>query len=133
MAISNLYCKYLGDRVSARIEVARTIKSAFVVSFLGVALSACVTDAEFLAQNSPAAIQAAESRGKFELNCPDVTSSILSQKIDEAVTVRAGYSWAEYTIGIRGCGKQAVYITICRDQDNCNALAQTGRVLDSIQ
>ena len=44
-----------------------------------------------------------------------------------------GYEWTEYTIGVRGCGKQVVYETMCRDPDNCNAFAQTGRVLDAVQ
>lgn len=44
-----------------------------------------------------------------------------------------GYEWTEYTIGVRGCGKQAVYETMCRDPDNCNAFAQTGRVLEGGQ
>jgi len=35
---------------------------------------------------------------------------------------------AEYTIGVRGCGRQAVYLTYCRDASDCNAVAQTGRV-----
>lgn len=122
--------EYHGSRLMARVSGWKAIKPLFILPFLSLPLTACVTDAEFLAQNSSAALAAAESRGKFELNCPQVSSSILSQKIDEAVTVRAGYSWAEYTIGIRGCGKQAVYITVCRDQNNCNALAQTGRVLE---
>lgn len=123
--IQHTFCS---SSVIARVCAWKTIKTLFILPLLSLPLSACVTDAEFLAQNSSAALNAAESRGKFELNCPQVTSSILSQKIDEAV--RAGYAWAEYTVGIRGCGKQAVYITVCRDQDNCNALAQTGRVLE---
>jgi hypothetical protein len=35
---------------------------------------------------------------------------------------------AEYTIGVRGCGRQAIYLTYCRDPSDCNAIAQTGRV-----
>jgi hypothetical protein len=89
----------------------------------------CVTDAQYLAQNSSAALTAAESRAKFELNCPQVEASILSQKVGAIEGIRAGIDWTEYTIGVRGCGRQAVYITACQDPSTCNAFAQTGRIL----
>ncbi|MFR0691389.1 hypothetical protein ACLUTX_18485 [Enterobacterales bacterium AE_CKDN230030158-1A_HGKHYDSX7] len=34
----------------------------------------------------------------------------------------------EYTIGARGCGCQAVYITYCLDPDTCKAISDTARV-----
>lgn len=103
-------------------------------------LGGCVTDAQFLAQNSPGALQTAESRGKFELNCPTVQSTILSQKVTQSLQTGGPYGWrgmgpqmvgpwTEYTIGVRGCGREVVYVTICRDANNCNALAQTASVL----
>lgn len=94
-------------------------------------VSGCVTDAQFLAQNSPAALTTAENRAKFELNCPQVDASILSQKVMNIQGVRFGYEWAEYTIGVRGCGREAVYMTTCQDPSTCNAYAQTGRILPS--
>ena len=40
-----------------------------------------------------------------------------------------GGMWrAEYTIGVRGCGRQVVYITVCLDNENCNAISDTGDV-----
>lgn len=105
-------------------------------------LAGCVTDAEFLAQNSPAALRAVESRGKFELNCPEVQSTVLSQKVVEGI--QGGYGgfrgagtgawagpWTEYTIGVRGCGREAVYMAVCRDENNCNAFSQTAQVLET--
>jgi|APLak6261660231_1056022.scaffolds.fasta_scaffold03190_2 hypothetical protein len=106
---------------------------------LPLLLSGCATEAEFLAQNAPTALKTALTRGQFELNCPQATGTVLSQKVTYinglGVGMRggAGYEWTEYTIGVRGCGKQVVYETLCRDQDNCNALAQTGRILDGGQ
>jgi len=38
----------------------------------------------------------------------------------------------EHTIGVRGCGKQAVYVVYCRDPNDCNALAQTDRGITAI-
>jgi len=111
------------------------ISNGLVATLFTVVLSACATEAQFLAQNSPAAIQTAESRAKFELDCPQVQTTILSQKVVESIQ---GYAWrgarmhagpwTEYTIGVRGCGRQAVYLAVCRDPANCNAVSQGGDV-----
>lgn len=37
----------------------------------------------------------------------------------------------EYTVGVSGCGKRAVYLTICRDAENCNALGDSARIDES--
>jgi hypothetical protein len=79
-----------------------------------------------LTQNAPSALQTAESRARFELNCPNVQASILSQKIVQGWR----FDGAEYTVGVRGCDRQAVYVTFCRDPQDCNALSQTGRISD---
>ena len=89
------------------------------------ALSGCMSDQEFIASNQQAAIGATESRAKFELNCQQVSSSILSSKVTQN---RIGYQRTEYTIGVRGCGRQATYLTYCLDSTNCNALSDTARV-----
>jgi hypothetical protein len=94
-------------------------------------VSGCVTDAQFLAQNSSAALTTAENRAKFELNCPQVASSILSQKVMDIQGVRFGYEWTEYTISVRGCGRETIYMTTCQDPSTCNAYSQTGRILPS--
>lgn len=98
-------------------------------------LTGCATDAEFLAENASAALQTAEVRGKFELACPDVQTAILSRKVTQSIHgygwrgagIHAG-PWTEYTIGVRGCGRQAVYMTVCRDPNNCNAFSQSGQI-----
>jgi len=83
--------------------------------------SACVSP---LVQNAPAAMQAATSRARFELNCPEVQATVLSQKIIQGFR----FEGSEYTIGVRGCDRQAIYVTYCGEMENCNALSQTGRV-----
>ena len=77
-----------------------------------------------LAQNSAAALQTAQRRGQFELDCPQVDAEVLSQKTVEGIR----WELAEYTIGVRGCGRQAIYLTYCRDPEDCNAFAQSGRI-----
>lgn len=109
---------------------------------LPLIISACATEAQFLAQNAPSALNTALARGRFELNCPQASGTVLSQKVTYINGIGmgmgmgmggGGYEWTEYTIGVRGCGKSAVYETMCRDQDNCNAFANTGQILNSLQ
>ncbi len=87
-----------------------------------------VSCVNILAQNAPAALRTAESRAQFEMNCGQVEASMLSQKTVEGIR----FEGSEHTIGVRGCGKQAVYVVYCRDQNNCNALAQTDRGIVAI-
>jgi hypothetical protein len=96
-----------------------------------VVVSGCATQQQFLDQIQPTALGAAQSRAQFELNCPSVTTSILSRKMIQPVWV-GGIERAEYTIGVSGCGKRSVYMAVCPDSSNCNAFAQTGRVIDSL-
>jgi hypothetical protein len=93
-----------------------------VLAFCG---AACV---DILAQNGPAALRTAESRAQFEMNCPQVQTTVISQKTIEGVR----FEGSEHTIGVRGCGKQAVYVVYCRDPRDCNALAQTDRGITAI-
>ena len=88
---------------------------------LALAIGACTP---ILQQNRPAALQAAQSRAQFELDCQDVTTSVLSEKTVDGIR----FEVTEYTIGARGCGRQTVYLVYCRDPENCNAIAQGDRV-----
>lgn len=96
-------------------------RSARAVVLATLLTSACVSP---LVQNAPGAMQAAQSRARFELNCPEVQTTVLSQKIVQGWRTQG----SEYTIGVRGCGREAVYVTYCRDENDCNALSQTGRI-----
>lgn len=97
------------------------IAAAFIPLF---GLAACVSNEQFLASNQAAATKVASSRAAFELNCQAVTPMILSSKVIET---RFGYSRTEYTIGVSGCGKRAVYLAYCLDANNCNAINDSSR------
>ena len=116
----------------------RLTPAGLATLILPLILSACATEAEFLAQNAPSAMKTALTRGRFELDCPDAKATILSKKVTYINGIGigwggGGYEWTEYTIGVKGCGKTTVYETLCRDQNNCNAFAQTGRILEGGQ
>jgi hypothetical protein len=129
----------VNSQVQTRLGISRPISVGLAALVLPLIISACATEAQFLAQNSPSALKTALTRGQFELNCPQATGTVLSQKVTYinglgiGMGGGGGYEWTEYTIGVRGCGKQAVYETMCRDPDNCNAFANTGRILDGGQ
>jgi hypothetical protein len=54
----------------------------------------------------------AARRGQFELNCPQVTTSILSSNVLQPVLWN-GQERAEYTIGVAGCDRRTTYIVVC--------------------
>ena len=91
---------------------------------MAAGLVGCQSDQDFIASNQAAATKAAVNRATFELNCQSVNASVLTSKVVQA---RFGYSRTEYTIGVRGCGKQAVYLTYCLRPDNCNAINDSAR------
>jgi len=131
------------NRANKQVEnqsgISRPVRVGLAALVLPMMVSACVTESQFLAQNAPSALNTALARGRFELNCPQASGTVLSQKVTYingmgiGMGGGGGYEWTEYTIGVRGCGKQAVYETMCRDQDNCNSFANTGRILEGGQ
>src|SRR5262249_60980516 len=50
-----------------------------------LAVSGCMSQAQFLNNMQPAAIQNAEARGRFELNCPNATATVLSREVVQPV------------------------------------------------
>lgn len=84
-------------------------------------IAGCQSNQQFLEQNQAAAMKTTLSRAVFELNCPDAQPTLISSKVSQPLSAW-GYERTEYTIGVRGCGKQAVYITWCLNPDTCNAI-----------
>ena len=136
--------KNVTSREPMQFGISRSVRLGLAALALPMILSACVTESQFLAQNAPSALNTALARGRFELNCPQASGTVLSQKvtyingIGMGMAGGGGYEWTEYTIGVSGCGKRAVYETMCRDQDNCNAfgnnaISQTGQILNGGQ
>jgi hypothetical protein len=82
-------------------------------------LAGCLSDARLLANKQPLALQTAESRARFEMNCPRAKGKVLSQEVIEVREPAArspdlgSVSQAEYTIGVLGCGKRKTYVVVC--------------------
>lgn len=77
----------------------------------------------FVGQNSQKAVEVTLNRARFELECPDVRFSIVSEKPVSGL----GAEGSEHTIDVQGCGRQAVYVASCRDDQDCNA-SKAGRI-----
>jgi len=90
-----------------------------------IALAGCQTTQQMLAADDEPAIHAAVVRGRFEMNCPGATGTVLSSTMLQPV-LWGGIERAEYQIGIEGCGKRATYIVIC-PQDSSGCLATSNR------
>ena len=98
-----------------------------------VAVTGCVSQTQFLNNMQPAAIQNAEARGRFELNCPNATATVLSRELVQPVLqgpfIGAGIQRAEYTVGVAGCGVRKTFVVICPEEgDGCFA-AGPGRFI----
>ena len=79
-------------------------------------VAGCMSQAQFLATKQPTAIQAALTRGQFELNCPSATGEVLSQEVTQPVLqgpVVQGEERGLFTIGVAGCNERRVYQVLC--------------------
>ena len=124
----------VNDQVQTRFGISHSIRTGLAALVLPMIISACATtESKFLAQNAPSAQNTALTRGRFELNCPQASGTVLTQKVSYINGIgmggSGGYEWAEYTIGVRGCGKSVIYETICRDQNNCSAFVENGMII----
>jgi len=92
-----------------------------VVAILG----ACATQSQMLQARQPTAVQTALQRGRFDLNCPGATATVLSSDfIQPAVQGPwvSGLQRVEYTVGVEGCGQRTTYVVICQEgTDTCFA------------
>jgi hypothetical protein len=89
------------------------------VALIAVLFSAgCASQAEFLNNNQFNATHTAVSRAQFEMNCQQVTPTIISREVVQPALQGPwvnGIQRAEYTVGVAGCGKRTTYVVICPD------------------
>jgi hypothetical protein len=107
-----------------------TNKSLLLALAIGMPiLAGCQTQGQILANDQDTAVQTALRRARFELNCPDATASVLSSEMLQPA-LWGGMERAEYTVGISGCSKRAVYLVVCPNSGGC--FAASGRGNDKI-
>jgi len=95
----------------------REIVIATLVGLAGIlTLSGCASQAQMLQKNQAMALQEAQGRGRFEMNCPEATAVIISQEVIQPALQGpwvGGIQRYEYTVGVSGCGQRRTYVAIC--------------------
>jgi hypothetical protein len=95
-----------------------------------VAVTGCQSTQDWMKSMEPNATQAAERRGRFELNCPTAAAQILSEQ-DVQPELRAvrfqAPDRAVFTIGVSGCNKRATYVVVCPNDGSNNCFAADGQ------
>lgn len=98
---------------------ARTLLAA---AFLPLVLVAgCQSTAERLDEFQQAAVDTALQRARTDWSCPEATGTVVSRREIEPewkqssapVSIQVGYTRAEYTIAIEGCGKRTTMTVVC--------------------
>src|SRR5512143_1852703 len=95
-----------------------TLRVRLVLPMLVALVAGCATQQQQLAQRQPEAIQAALQRGRFDLNCPTATGTVLSNDyIQPAIQGPwvSGLNRVEYTVGVEGCNQRTTYIVMCQE------------------
>jgi len=103
-----------------------------VMSVLACLVTAsCATGPQYLDKMQPQAVDLAQRRGAFEMNCPAATAQMLSRQELQPLVDTFRYSGpmrAEYTVGVSGCGKRVTYIVICPNNNSGSCFAGAGRM-----
>jgi hypothetical protein len=85
-------------------------------------IAGCQTTAQMLDASQATAIQTAQNRARFEMNCPGATATVLSRTYVEGPYGNSfaygpairGTDFAQYTIGIAGCGRRDTMNVVCQ-------------------
>lgn len=98
--------------------------SFIILALIGVlGPMGCITvQTQWLDSLQPTAMQTAASRGQAEMSCPTVTPTLMSRQMAH----KPGYvnpwrmEFTQYTINLKGCGKEQVYFILCSlDETDC--------------
>src|SRR5216117_797342 len=90
-----------------------------------VGTSGCATQQQQLAVRQEGAVQTALQRGRFDLNCPAATATVLSRDYIQPAVQGPwvnGVQRVEYTVGVEGCNQRTTYVVMCQiGTDTCFA------------
>jgi hypothetical protein len=91
--------------------------SFIILALIGVlGMMGCTNvQAQWLDGLQPSAMQTAASRGQAEMNCPTVTPTVMSRQMAHAPGYYAPWHMqlTQYTINLKGCGKEQEYSILC--------------------
>lgn len=95
-----------------------------VLALAAMLVAGCASDQQYLDQGQSEATTTALERGRFELNCPAATASVLSQELVQPPLVglrTIPITRSEYTVGVEGCGQRRTYVVLCPQGGGCFA------------
>jgi hypothetical protein len=102
-----------------------TIRFRGAVTVALTLAAGCVSQNQMLQQRQPNAEQTALERGRFDLNCPTATATVLSKDFIQPAVQGPwvqGLERVEYTIGVAGCDQRRTYVVLCQmGTDTCFA------------
>jgi hypothetical protein len=109
-----------GEVTNTGSRLARWRKLLLPVASLLIA--GCQTTAQMLDASQATAIQTAQNRARFEMNCPGATATVLSRTYVQGPYGNSfaygpaihGTDFAEFTIGISGCGRRDTMNVVCQ-------------------
>ena len=98
-----------------------------VIGVLGISASLAFANSQkLLAKYQDEAVEAAEKEAKFTMECDDVSSQVISARIDEVPTriwlERLPIERQQYEVGVEGCGERRAYKVICDAKLGCTVL-----------
>jgi hypothetical protein len=105
---------------------------AFNAAIISAVLCGCESQQQAVNDMQPKAVQVAQQRGAFELNCPAATAQVLSNEMIQTATPAIGFAppqRAQYTVGVEGCGKRATYMVVCAEGGTGCVAAGTDNVV----
>jgi hypothetical protein len=106
-------------------EAIMTTRRLFALAAAAMVAGCAAQQQKLLQQRQSSAVDTALQRGRFDMNCPAATATVLSQDyIQPAIQGPrfGGITRAEYTVGIEGCGQRTTYVVICQEgTDTCFA------------
>jgi hypothetical protein len=101
------------------------MRDLFVCIATVTLLAGCETQQQAADRLQPKAVETAQEKGSFELDCPSATAKVLSREMIQAPATIYGDlppNRAEYTVGVAGCGKRIAYTVVCaRNSTGCFA------------
>jgi hypothetical protein len=110
-----------------------TKRKIFMALCALVSVAGCASQQQQLAERQPAAIETALQRGRFDLNCPSATATVLSQDYIQPAVQGPwvnGLERVEYTIGVQGCNQRTTYVVMCQiGTSTCFAANPEGRFM----
>ena len=106
----------------------KRLKKTWPFAFVTLALAGCAGP-DLTVTMEPQAVQTALTRGRFDMNCPDATATVLQKQVMEPLVQGVRFSGperAQFTIGVAGCGQRTTMVVVC-SQDNTGCFAAVGR------